>query len=170
MDLHRPKIAAIYNTTYDWFNNVGAIQYVAHAITNANTAILLRGAIQIGAGGGPSEHPDQQYWLNHNFSVAIATAGGLGQIRRIEIDCTLTPCAGQFNGCLYRVPQLVAAAGFTGKPLRIFSHRNEGMGRVGSPTTKRYIECMSNGNQLSMTQAMNAHEGWSWAPWAGVYA
>lgn len=159
MPLARPKIAAIYNQVNGWWNNAGAIQYIAHAITAGPNAANLGAAIAVAAGGGPNQHPDQQYWQN-----APAVIPG---ILRIEIDCTLMPCDGQFNGCLYRVPYLLRQAGFANIPLRIFSHRDENMGGNGS--SKRVIYCNSSDNNATLTDAMARHDDWGWVPWAGAY-
>ena len=162
MPLRRPKLAAIYNLTNGWWVNAGAIQYVAHGITAAHAAVNLGPVLAIAAGGGPNQHPDQQYWQGH-----APPAGAAGFVR-IEIDCTLTPCTGQFDGCLYRVPYLLRQAGYANVPLRIFSHREEGMGGGGS--SKRYITCNSADQNAALTVAMNNHDDWGWVPWAGVYA
>ncbi|WP_374086957.1 hypothetical protein [Methylomicrobium lacus] len=165
-DLHRPKIAAIYNLTYNWWQNAGAINYVAHAITAAPAAFPLANSIAIAAGGGPNQHPDQQYWQG-NMAAAIAAAGGAAAIVRVEVDCTLMPCDGQFNGCLFRVPYLIRQAGLPNKPLRIFSHRDEGIGGAG--TSKRYFDCNSSDNNAALIAAHAANNGWSWTPWNGAY-
>lgn len=160
MILRRPKIPAIYNQVQGWWNNGGNIQYRAHAIIAGPAAISLGNTLAIAAGGGPAQHPDQQYWLN-------AVAAPHGTIR-IEIDCTLMPCGTEFNGCLFQVPRLMRQAGFANIDLRIFSHRDEGLGGNVS-SSKRYIACNSSDNNGLLIEAMNEQDGWGWVPWVGTY-
>jgi hypothetical protein len=159
-DLPRPKQATIYALVGDLWENNGSIQYVAHAITAGGTATRLRDVIE-GSGKGPANHPDQLYW----DSKRIAKVAG---VQRIEIDCTLMPCDGEFDGCLFRVPALVAACGYANIPLRIFSHRDEGAGGGGS--TKRYFLCNTGQKNAELKAAFAQHGGWGWTPWNGTYA
>ncbi len=173
MALRRPKIAAIYGVADDWWQNVGAINYIAHAITAAGTAHPLGNAIAIAAGGGgAANHPDQVYWRNQNnaqIAAGVLAAGGGAAVVRIEIDCTLMPCANNQNACVYRVPALInGKPGLAGKPLRIFSHRNEGgPGQVGS--SNRVFDCVAGAGNAALLAAFNANRGWGWVPWAPGY-
>lgn len=171
--LQRSKLATIYNVVNGWYANVGAIQYIAHGITAGGAAHALGGALAIGAGGGgAANHPDQVYWSAARdvaIAAGVAAAGGAAAIVRIEIDCTLTPCAGNAMSCVYRVPQLInGKAGLAGKPLVIFSHRDEGMAGAGE-STKRVFNCNAGDGNAALLAAYNNHRGWSWVPWAGNY-
>src|SRR5262249_31939218 len=141
------------------------------------TATAFRQVVNAGGlGGAPPNHPDQLFWITPNgvlipgITNVINARGGVQQIQRIEIDCTLMPCNVGLNSCLVRVPQLIQNYGFNGIPLRIFSHRDEGMGGAGQ-SSKRMIMTTSNANAGALQAAYNAHTDWSWAaaPWNGLY-
>jgi hypothetical protein len=172
----RPKIAAIYNVVSNWHHHGGGVNYVAHAITAGPTAHRLRAVQNVGGlGGTPSNHPDQLYWATTPGGLTIAAitnainaAGGLGAIVRIEIDCTLMPCNVAANCCLLRVPALIQNYGFGAVPLRIFSHRDEGVGG-GGESSKRMIQTTATAAAGALNAAYNANTDWAWTPWAGAY-
>lgn len=166
---HRPQIPAIYNTVWDWYNQAGAIHYVAHAILQGPTANQLAAPLAIGAGnGGPQNHPDQQYWIqNINITHNLQQIVLGGNLIRVEIDCTLMPCNAAQVGCLFRVPHLI---GVNNVPLRIFSHRDErGGAQLYTETSKRYLDCNSSDTNQALQTAYDANNGWRWDPWAGNY-
>jgi hypothetical protein len=173
--LARPKIATIYNAVQNWYQHGGGVNYIAHAIIAGPQAIQLRPATNAaGIGGSPGNHPDQLYWATPGgiliaaITNSIAAAGGVAAILRIEIDCTLMPCNVALNSCLNRVPLLIQAYGFAGIPLRIFSHRDEGVAGAGE-SSKRVIQTNSAAAVPALATAYAANADWSWIPWAGVY-
>ncbi|WP_165189021.1 hypothetical protein [Paraburkholderia dioscoreae] len=149
----------IFNLVEEWGAKAKGlgVQYVAHAITAAGVATCLGESL---AGGGmePKTHPDQEYWRK----VKSPDDAGidLAAIARIEIDCTLLPCAGGNDGCLLIVPFLVQQAGFGDLPLRIFSHRYEG-GDISKP--KRYFDCRSASPRGELKRLFAVNGSWDWA-------
>lgn len=166
----RPRLPALYNYVQD-YNSGGNVRYVAHLIDRAGNATRL-GDEKTGNGGIPANHPDQVYWSDNGarINAAFGNVQG-GGISRIEIDCTLMPCDGQFTGCLFRVPhkirdlinQLRAQNGnhvnanfiTDNLPLRIFSHRPE-----NAPS--QVIFCTLGDTNDQLITAMANKEEWMW--------
>src|SRR5262249_58587924 len=106
----RPKVPAIYDLVWDWYENDGGVKYVAHAITIAPVVRKLHDELTGDDGGSPQNHPDHRYWDVRYLTAinnAITAAGGVAAIRRIEIDCSLMPCTRKPFGCIFRVPHLL---------------------------------------------------------------
>lgn len=174
----RPRIPAVYQNV-SGYNAGGVVTYMAHLIDQAGNAYEL-GDEEQGVGGNPQNHPDQVYWNNNRNSIRNALNAANGSIERIEIDCTLQPCDGQFAGCLYQVPlkikahldALKATRGFnhlanidTAKvPLRIFSHRVED--RDG---TIKVIFCCVGDSRPQLTAAYAARDAWLWVDYNNQY-
>lgn len=169
MPLQRPMLASIYNLVSTWHVNEGGVNYVAHLITRSDPFAFRLGEPLLGEkpGSSPPNHPDQVFWGRNNqtsIKKALAQAGQLRAVERIEIDCSLLPCDTNRNfSCLYRVPRLILAWGFTNVPLRIFSHRNEGLGGLNA-SAGRVIECNTEDGQLALRNAYGANRDWSWVP------
>ncbi len=182
-DLQRAKFTAetkteahpmgtdVYNTTADWYKNDGTIHYVAYAITERGGAVRIRPAEAGAAGSGSAlNHPDQMYWKAVSSDRIKTIVTQHGKILRVEIDCTLMPCAAGPVCCLIQVPRRITAIGLPGTPLRIFSHRDENLGRrtqpglgvVGSGNSKRYFDCNSSDAEKTLSDKMAGHTGWSW--------
>jgi len=157
MPLLRPKHPLIYGTVWGWWTNLGGVSYIAHAVTKANVVRL--GAVQEGTGGKPTNHPDQVFWRR-----AVNNPPAAATVLRIEIDCSLMPCDTGDDCCLYKVPQLIVGVGpgYDNMPLRIFSHRNEGMG-PNELQNKRMFSCKSSDDKNALRAAYNQHQNWFWA-------
>lgn len=165
---HRPKLATIYNLVNEWWRNAGGVDFVAHAITAGPAAHLLAAVTHTdgNAGGQPYNHPDQAFWRQNGIANAINNAGGAGAILRVEVDCSLMPCSAGNHCCLYLVPHAIQQI-LPGKAIRMYSHRLE-IAQAGVHS-KRLIRCNANDTRHVLDQAGINTEGWSWAPWAGLY-
>src|SRR4051794_25620894 len=111
MAVQRSKAASTHGTVnihtlvQDWYN-AAEVWYVAHAFLNNGAIVCLRPAISSGASNSPASHPDQSYWrtlvTNKPAQAVTAITNAVGPIRnsitRIDIDCKLMPCNGQFAG------------------------------------------------------------------------
>jgi hypothetical protein len=157
--LQRARILEIYKLVSDWSGNSGEILYVAHAIT-ANGAFCLGDPPEQDTRKSAKFHPDQRYW-DKKVQARIDAAGGVRAIVRIEIDCTLTPCTG-LGGCFWTVPSLVQKTTGLSVDLRIFSHRDEGMGKNDN-MPKRYFECRSSDTHGDLEPKYERNGGWDWA-------
>jgi hypothetical protein len=161
MPLRRGKHPVIYPAVWDFFQNGGQIQFIAHLILNNGNAIAL-GAEEANANGGAQNHPDQQFW--NQGGIAGIFAANAGNIRRVEVDCTLLPCEGN-NSCTRVVPFRIN--GFrAATPIRFFGHRPEGPALAMS--SKTYFNCTSNQANAGLDAARANIDGWGWVPWAGV--
>jgi hypothetical protein len=183
MALARSKAACraggvdIHATVGGWHTH-GQVPYVAHAFLTGGGTICLRQPIAGAAGGAnANNHPDQLYWRGfdggrHQIAIAevanaIAAAGGVGQITRIEIDCKLMPCDAGPQSCLFAVPAFARNLyGLNNKPLVIFSHADENMGGggTGHGSSKRVIHCNTGNTQEQLRAAYDNHDGWGWVP------
>ncbi|HEY4293755.1 hypothetical protein [Luteibacter sp.] len=164
----RPKQADLYGITSDFWQK-GSVRYVAHAITNTGRAILLRKE-QNPADGNiklAKNHPDRKYW-----ELGITRPGELGlgnneRLARIEIDCSLMPCDGDDDGCVFTVPPGIEAWGYQkGLELRVFAHRNEGEGDNTDGSARRYFRCKLGDGKAALQDARrNGADGWNWKAW-----
>jgi hypothetical protein len=114
----RGKIPAIYNLVQDWWQSGGGVKYIAWAITVGPTATPFRGVVNAtGLGKAPPDHPDQRSWISDSknkiqfggIKNLIKKLGGVPQIKRIEIYCTLMPCNVGNDSCLLQVPERIRA-------------------------------------------------------------
>ncbi|MDF3980460.1 hypothetical protein P3W24_00340 [Luteibacter sp. PPL201] len=164
-ELARAKDKVIYPVVHDFYENDGKVHYIAHAIMSNGVAIKLGNESDNSTGGSTRSHPDQKFWSENTLpSLAkLREKCGLGTatITRIEIDCTLMPCDGQWDGCTFVVPTLVNRV-YPSTPLRIFSHRDEKVAQPGSTSTKRYFDCRSNDTNDALKTALGNHGGWGW--------
>ncbi len=175
----RPKLPTIYNAV-SGYDAGGSVTYIAHLVTRAGDAYHL-GAETTGDGGSPADHPDQQYWLANRARIKTALTNAAGSISRIEIDCTLMPCDGQYGGCLFQVPlaikaHLTALKTEVGRgrfalldavildkiPLRIFSHRRENR-------ASQVIFCLVGDGRQALIDAYAASEEWLWVEYRAAY-
>jgi hypothetical protein len=180
MPVQRSKAAStqgnvnIYTLTQNWYQTT-QVGYVAHAFLNNGGIVCLRPVVSAAASNSPASHPDQSYWRvlvqNQAPQAVTAVTNSVNAIRpnivRIDIDCKLMPCNGQYAGCLYQVPAFMAQYyGLNGVPLRIFSHANENMGGggTGNTSSKRVIACTVGDANATLTNAYNNHDGWGWVP------
>ena len=150
----RPKQALLYQTVGNWWQNQqgGGVHYVAHAVTAGNVVALGPVRAEIG-GGTPANHPDQQFWAHANQVHWPPAANVL----RVEIDCSLMPCVKDQGACLFTVPNWLRNNYLANTPLRVFSHRNEGMG-VNAGQNKRVILCNTGDANAALQAAFNAHQ------------
>jgi hypothetical protein len=175
----RPQLNGLYATVSD-FTKKGSVKYMAHLIDRNGVAYEI-GSETSGTGGTPSNHPDQQYWQGKSSKLRNALTSANASISRIEIDCTLLPCDGKYNGCLYRVPYLIREL-LTGLktekgkgrftlldtidpdkiPLRIFSHKPE-----NEPS--KVIFCLVGDSQQQLEAAYDSRDGWVWVPYRDEY-
>jgi hypothetical protein len=174
MAINRSKAASgnIWNVVHDWYCD-REVPYVAHAYLANGNIIQLRAPLSCAASTRSNNHPDQLYWRSfdgglHQIAVrgigqSIAAAGGVANIRSIDIDCKLTTCCDSDQSCLYAVPSYMRNYyQLNNIALRIFSHADENMGGAG--TSKRVIQCVTSDNATALLAAYNYHDGWSWVP------
>ncbi len=176
----RPMLPTIYGNVSD-FNEGGSVKYMAHLVTQGlgqNCRAYALGTETTGSGGTPSNHPDQVYWegkMNRlRNAIQNSASNNAPSISRIEIDCTLLPCDGQYDGCLYRVPALIrgllnSLKALTGQerfaliantdpgkiPLRIFSHRPEN-------EPPKVIFCTIGDSNQQLQTAYANRDSWIW--------
>lgn len=166
MALKRAKRRDIYDVTRDFYMG-GNVRYVAHAVLENGTAILLRPTLTSTVGRNAFSHPDQEYWRTGVVAITNAIRNHSQDVKRIEIDCTLMPCTGQ-NGCTDNVPSLICKnyPMLRDKALRVFSHRGEFPTTDPSQPvecTKRYFDTtVSKGTNHVISY--NGHKGWGWVP------
>lgn len=178
MAVQRSKAAStqgnvnIYTLTQDWYQTA-QVGYVAHAFLNNGGIVCLRPPVWAAASNSPASHPDQSYWrtlVQNQAPRAIQAVTNSvnairGTIARIDIDCKLMPCNGQFAGCLYQVPAfMIQYYGLNAIPLRIFSHADENMGGggTGNTSSKRVISCTTGATNAALGTAYDNHDGWGW--------
>lgn len=164
-ELARTKDTVLYPAVFDFYKNDGKVHYVAHAIMSNGKAVALGDEVDTSTGGSTKNHPDQKFWNETTVPTLAKLREKCGDrnatITRIEIDCTLMPCDGEWDGCTFVVPALVNRV-YPSTPLRIFSHRDESVARPGSTSTKRYFECRSNDGNEALKRALKDHGGWGW--------
>ena len=178
MAVNRSKAASgnIWTVVGAWYNHT-QVPYVAHAYLANGNIIQLRPPVFGSAGNNANNHPDQRYWREYDgghhqtavlsITQAIQGAGGVANIRLIDIDCKLMPCAAGNQSCLFAVPALMRNYyRLNNIPLRIFSHADENMGGQGTGhgSSKRVIQCNTSDTTQVLTAAYNNHDGWGWIP------
>lgn len=169
----RPKVPAIYSTVADLEKNTGVwktVHYTAHAINTGGVITALGGFTDTEK--NEKGHPDVRFW--EEFATPIKNVlhakNPAFPVARIEIDCSLMPCAFQFHGCLYQVPKAIRAYlkgttyETTGIDLRIFSHRSE----TGT-ASRKVIFCNTNDESAALTTAYQTASDWIWVDFQGFY-